>query len=69
MRKINFLLALVAMAIFACNQPQGENAEVSDAKDVQEASAEAVEYTLNTEATTVSWIGSKPAASTAEPLV
>jgi polyisoprenoid-binding protein YceI len=61
MRKINFLLALVAMAIFACNQPQGENAEVSDAKDVQEASAEAVEYTLNTEATTVSWIGSKPA--------
>ena len=62
MKKVNLLLAMSAFAFFACNQQQqGENAEVSEAKDVQEAAAEAVDFQVNTENSLTSFIGSKPA--------
>jgi len=62
MKRINLLLALSVFAFVACNnQPQGENAEVSEAKDVAEVAAEAVNYTVNTESSATTWIGSKPA--------
>ena len=61
MKKINFLIALVVVSFFACNRQQGENAEVSEAKDVQETAMETVNYTVNIESSITSWIGSKPA--------
>lgn len=61
MKKINFLIALMALSIFACNQQQGENAEVSEAKEVEQVAAEAIEYTVNIENSIASFIGSKPA--------
>jgi polyisoprenoid-binding protein YceI len=61
MKKINLLLAMSAFAFFACNQqPQGENAEVSEAKDVKEAAAEAVNYSIDIANSNTNWIGSKP---------
>ncbi len=62
MKKINLLLAISVFAFSSCNQqPQGEDAEVSEAKDVQEATDEAIDYIVNTDYSIATWIGSKPA--------
>ncbi|QSE96733.1 YceI family protein [Fulvivirga lutea] len=55
------LLILTAIGfLFSCNpKSEGTDAEVSEAKEVEDVSA-SQEYTVNTEKSVVSWIGSKP---------
>ena len=54
------MLALVAFLASCGQQPKGEDAEVSEAKEVQEVSNQAVNYGVNSAASKVTWIGSKP---------
>lgn len=62
MKKIIFLLTMSAFVISACNQQSlGEHAEVSEAKDIIEATSETVKFNINTENSITSFIGSKPA--------
>lgn len=62
MKSINFyaFVLLVGLAA-ACSSKTGTDAEVGEAQDVAEASAEAVAFAIDTETSSVSWIGSKPA--------
>ena len=60
MKETNFLLVLFATAIFSCNQPRNKSIEVSEAEKVQEVAADAILYAINTETSTITWIGSKP---------
>jgi len=57
--KSTFLFIVLTTAIIACS-PKGESVETSEAKKVASA-AEAVSYSLNTDKSLVTWIGSKPA--------
>jgi len=61
MKKLKFLTLLLSTVLFwACNpKSEGTDAEVSEAKEVEEV-ASAQEFALNTTSSTVSWIGSKP---------
>lgn len=57
---LNFLAVALFSVLFACNPKQeGTDAEVSEAKEVEEVVA-AQEYAINTAESTVTWIGSKP---------
>ena len=63
MKKIDFSLIMLAMIAFlsSCGQkPKGEDAEVSEAKEVQEVSTAAMSYGVNSAVSSVTWIGSKP---------
>lgn len=62
MKKLKFLIPFASLLILAACGPksEGTDAEVSEAKEVEEVSSAATEYTINTEASNVSWIGSKP---------
>lgn len=52
---------LFALLIIACGpKKEGTDAEISEAKEVEEVEASA-EYTINTDESKVTWIGSKPA--------
>jgi polyisoprenoid-binding protein YceI len=57
-----YSLALVAaFLVSGCSQsPQSDEAEVSAAEEVEEVSASATDYTLNTEESDVLWNGFKP---------
>jgi len=63
MKSLNFfLIVLVVGVVAACSGKQeGTDAKVSEAQEVAEVSDEAVSYAINTSASTVAWIGSKPA--------
>lgn len=57
---LNVLAISVFTFAFACNpKSEGTDAEVSEAKEVEEVAA-AQEYTVDTTASMVTWIGSKP---------
>lgn len=57
-----FVIVLIGGFLAGCSGNQeGSNAEVSEAQEVSEVSADAVTYAINTESSTVGWIGSKPA--------
>jgi len=61
MKILSYLSCLFfAFAIIACGgKKEGTDAEVSEAKEVEEVEA-STEYSINTESSTVGWIGSKP---------
>lgn len=61
MKNLKFLTLFLSIVFFwACNpKSEGTDAEVSEAKEVEEV-ASAKEFSLNTTSSTVSWIGSKP---------
>lgn len=57
---LNLLAVAVFSLVFACNpKSEGTDAEVSEAKEVEEV-ATAQEYAINAAESTVTWIGSKP---------
>ena len=61
--KIKNIFAFVAVAglIAACDtKPEGDTAEVGEAQEVQEVSAEAVSYNIAADNSKVGWIGLKP---------
>lgn len=62
MKKLKFLSLLALPLIFAACGPksEGTDAEVSEAKEVEETSAAAMAHTIDTDASKVTWIGSKP---------
>lgn len=57
--KLTSALILLITLIWACG-PKGETVETSDAKQVA-SSSEAVAYSINTNQSQITWIGSKPA--------
>ena len=62
MKKLKFLIPFASLFILAACGPksEGTDAEVSEAKEVEEVSSSAAEYAIDTESSKVSWIGSKP---------
>jgi polyisoprenoid-binding protein YceI len=62
MKTLRFASFAVVIGFFsACtSSPEGTDAEVGEAQEVTEASVEAQDYSVNTESSTVAWIGSKP---------
>lgn len=62
MKKLKFLIPFASLLFLASCGPksEGTDAEVSEAKEVEEVSAAATEYAVNTESSKVTWIGSKP---------
>lgn len=63
MKKILLILIFLSPLLFSCEPPKGENAEVSEPKEVKAPEPEALLYSLNTSASELSWIGSKPSGS------
>ncbi len=63
MKSLNFLAFVFIVGVMAAcsGKQEGAEAEVSDAKEVSEVSAEAVQFAINKDNSTVSWVGSKPA--------
>lgn len=61
MKKLT-ILSLLALAVLASCGPktEGTDAEVSEAKEVTETSLAAANFNVNTDASKVTWIGSKP---------
>jgi polyisoprenoid-binding protein YceI len=60
MKKLQYVFFAGALMLAACDtKPKGDEAEISEAKDVQEVKAEAT-YALDKTASTVGWIGLKP---------
>ncbi|UII24071.1 YceI family protein [Fulvivirga ligni] len=61
MKKNSLFIFLISAGILAsCGQKkEGTDAEVSEAKDVEQVEA-SQDYTVNTEESSVAWIGSKP---------
>ncbi len=62
MNKLNFagLLIVTSLFVISCNQaPKSDEAEVTEAKEVAEVTAEA-QYTILPEASEVTWVGTKP---------
>ena len=56
-----FSLFALPFLVASCGPKQGgTDAEVSEAKEVEEVSATATEYTVDVASSSVSWIGSKP---------
>jgi len=55
------IIFLLALTVAGCKGPQGDKAEVTDAKETATASAAAVDHTIDIEASLVTWVGSKPA--------
>ncbi len=56
-----FSYAVVIGLLASCSsQPEGANAEVGEAQEVAESSASAIDYSIDTDNSTVAWIGSKP---------
>ncbi len=62
MKKLQlFSLLAILFVVASCGpKSEGTDAEVSEAKEVEEVSASAAEYTVDVTASSVSWIGSKP---------
>ncbi len=58
--KLLCLLALPLLVASCGPKSGGTDAEVSEAKEVEEVSASAAEYTVDAASSSVSWIGSKP---------
>ncbi len=58
--KILLLFALIGLMAACKNKAGGEAAKTGDAQKVEETSATATAYTVNTDHTTVTWTGSKP---------
>lgn len=61
MKNLNFLsLAIITILMAACDkQKDGTDAEVSEAKTVEEVNGAEI-YSVNTSESTITWIGSKP---------
>ncbi len=62
MKKLKFLSLLALPLLIASCGPksEGTDAEVSEAKEVEETSAAAASYAIDTDNSMVTWIGSKP---------
>lgn len=62
MKKIvlNIALATVVMSGFVACKEKGTDATTGEAQEVAEATATAVDYQVNTEASQITWIGEKP---------
>ncbi|MFO8088014.1 MAG: YceI family protein [Bacteroidales bacterium] len=60
MKALKFLaVALITAAMLqACSNPEGEKSETSEAKKAK--NGEGITYTVNTDKSTVKWLGSKP---------
>lgn len=56
------LIAVMAFGAVACNNSNKE-AKTSEAKEAAEATQEAVDYTVDTQASTIKWKGEKPTGS------
>lgn len=55
------LVALIMGFTVACsNAPEGKKVEAEEAKETAEASQSAAVYAVDTEASTINWVGSKP---------
>ncbi|MCA6073348.1 YceI family protein [Fulvivirga sedimenti] len=63
MKSLKFLafVFIVGMTAACSGKPEGTDAEVTDAQEVAEVSSEATSFAINTDNSTISWIGSKPA--------
>lgn len=56
-----FILSAAVWILASCsNTPQGEKATTSDARDVQQMAADAMEYTVNHDSSLIEWTGAKP---------
>ncbi len=56
-----FPIFILAMTLFACNTaPDGEAATTGEATDTADASATAIDYSVDASASAVTWVGSKP---------
>ena len=53
------LVVVIALGAVSCNDANKE-AKTSEAKEAAEATQEAVNYTVNTDASTIKWKGEKP---------
>ena len=60
--KINFTLLVVAVMamIVSCSTPKGETVETKDAEEVKETASYAVSYEVQTDQSSIGWVGSKP---------
>lgn len=59
--KLPGLIALSLLLLAGCSQQKkGEEAETSEAKDVQSTSASAKKFNIVVDGSTVTWVGSKP---------
>lgn len=61
MTRISILSLFLAVALFSCQQkPGGTDAEVGEAQEVEEVSAAAADYSVNTSESQLMWNGFKP---------
>ncbi|MEO0330112.1 MAG: YceI family protein [Bacteroidota bacterium] len=61
MTRISILSLFLGAALFSCQQkPGGTEAEVSEAQEVEEVSASAADYSVNTAESQLMWYGFKP---------
>ena len=61
MARISILSLFFTALLFSCQQkPGGTDAEVSEAQEVEEVSAEATDYSVNTNESELTWYGFKP---------
>lgn len=61
MTRISILSVFLVTLLFSCQQkPGGTEAEVSEAQEVEEVSASATDYSINTSESQLMWYGFKP---------
>ncbi|MEM6523544.1 MAG: YceI family protein [Bacteroidota bacterium] len=61
MKKLTILSLFAASVLMSCGpKTEGTDAEVSEAKEVSEASLAAANFNIDTDGSQVTWIGSKP---------
>jgi len=59
--KLNILALLALFFVAGCSQaPEGETTEVSAAEEVEEVSASATDFAINTDQSEITWFGFKP---------
>ncbi|WBL26617.1 YceI family protein [Zunongwangia sp. HGR-M22] len=55
-----FMALSLIVGLGSCKNNNGQETSAEDAKEAAEATAESMEYTVDTTASTISWIGEKP---------
>lgn len=60
MRKLFFIVAITSLVAACNNQPQGEQAQTGEKKEVKQAGNEATAYTVDPSESKMEWLGTKP---------